>query len=103
MCWAMESGVSYGLVCIERDKISLEAIDLDLVRFISRCIAHLCAVEKQQIKTVSGDQILEMLLSGKINSPVGLSSAAGDTCFICKKVYIIIICVDNFFKGFTSR
>ncbi len=81
LCWAMESGVSYGLVCIERDKIPLEAIDLDLVRFISRCIAHLCAVEKQQIKTVSGDQILEMLLSGKINSPVGLSSAAGDMEF----------------------
>lgn len=75
LCWAMEKGQSYGLVCVAKTKIPLELIDKGLVVYISRCLAHIYAMQQRNKVKITPDEALDRLLSGQISSRFQLASS----------------------------
>jgi hypothetical protein len=78
LAWSMEQGLSCGLVCIEETKIPLGSIDLGLVKFISRCTAHIYTLGQLKQKPLSSADAFDRLLGGQISGEFQLAALSRD-------------------------
>lgn len=90
-CWVKNKEHCIGILCISETKIAIESIDFSLVKFISKCLAHLYAHIYAANPQLSMDRILDGLISERINNALQLSTLASEYALHSDVQYTLLV------------